>query len=1337
MCSQASQVVAALETVIPTALLPGQPISTTTRNALVTIASVASVSICSGESSKSYSLQYAWAITQNGVPLLGLTSVSNDPSKLLLSPYSLSSNSFYTVQVTVTIKGSLKSAAASCVLFVAVGKVVSVVTGGQSRNMKARSSISIDASKSYDEDVKGLAGTAAGLLFDWSCVQISPFLNNTCLNTLAWSISGSSAAVVTFASLASSAGTQSVVTVIVQDSRGSRKSSSTVTVTVVSVNAPIVSSSSSVFNGVMNPGQTLQLLGNVIYPDISLRVNPVVRWSVSDSSVNLTAVSLTPVSIALRAAISNVYLVISPSTLPVGSELTFTLSCCGDGSLSLYSSSVTITINSPPRAGFFQLHPNPGIELQDNFLFSTGQWTDSDLPMQYQFGYISPQGATVITLSKSLQAYGSSLLPAGSDSMKNVLQTFVVVFDAVNANSSLPYSVVVNHGSQQTNPFEMIAAVVSNSGNLSTASVDQVKQFNGLVTYLMSQANCSSSPNCSALHRRECSSTPHTCGSCKSNLYIGESGDSNNMCVLKATIGSPSSTNTKCVSDFQCSGFQRCIHASCVVPQKLCISNCSGHGECVFVNSNTGAEVSTCTIDDPSCVAQCVCEPAYIESLYCAWNISEMHARQTLKSQVLNNIEHLTSVEYPDADSVSGWISTLASASNKADEFSDGSVNSVLRVSSLVLQSAQNIGLGNDDLLDLASSLSSAIQFVQRANYIQQRRLFARHLLSETNTTTSVEVILDHLRQFGLTMAGNMLPGQAAVESVQSAFRLSATVVPSFAGGGGGGGSSGSAAMAVEVPQSALEVETRQAQAVVSVPLDNSTTAGDSYLHMASISLPSSFSGRALQANPLIVYLSRLPCLSSTTACDIQFTLPAANPRLELPRNFTSINETASVRCQYGVRSESNYTCSNGFVLNFTCSGEFVGVIRQRCPSVRYYSSCHLLSSRLTVEGGAQCQEVAQSEFSTICRCPLVTSATPIQGNLIPRRLQAFSNDSMQGIHSIAVSTLLVAVASGIESTIVSANELNVDVIAKEVTVLVTMVVLAVSIIFFIGFSKYLDYKDKLSEKDYFVVDESMSVKPLSKPMASLHSNTGRQKRRGSSAGNQELAMMEESLPSIFSSQKFAVKLTNEVKRNHKWFGVIFHHSKVYPRVLRAMALCTNIVLMLFVQSMTYNLTNPDDGSCEVLESQEACQQPRSSFGTGGSKCLWTQPGSSAEGSCHFIQPSTDLTVILFVACFSALVTTPVSLALNWLIFRVLAAPTLKASGHRVMSDPAMNTNTTESKPTEIEAATGHYQGPKLSQSPATEELERLSKGLQSYRALLGVQQRDEFDSKPSYYMNV
>jgi hypothetical protein len=1315
-CNQASQVVVTLDAVVPTVFLPGQQILSSVRSSLITVESAASVSVCPQETSKSYPLQYSWSISQQGIPLLGFVSLSKDPSKLLLAPFTLSTSSYYTVQVTVTIKGSLNSATASCVVYVSVGKIISRVSGSPSRNIKVLSSISLNAYSSYDEDQDGVTGTAAGLYFDWSCVQVAPIVSTSCVNTLV--LTDSALPIAAFKSIASSSGTTSVVTVTVTDSSGSRQSSSSVTITIVPANAAIVTVATSIPNGIMNPDQTVQLLGSVVYPDFSFNSKSTVRWSISDSSVNLTSVALTPVSVALSAATSNVYLAISPSTLVSGIVLTFTLSCCGETGFPVYSSSITVTINSPPRAGVFQVLPNSGIELQDKFLFSAGQWMDNDLPMFYQFGYISPLGATVIALSKSLRAYGTLLLPAGSGSMNNILGTFVVVFDALNANSSLSYSVVVNHGGEQSNSLEKISAEFRNSGNLSTASIDEVKQFNGLVTYLLGRVNCSLAPNCTSLHRRRCSTTPHTCGSCISQ-YTGENGDSNSICLMKSAIMfSSSSAQVKCTSDFQCSGFQKCINASCAVPRKSCISNCFGHGTCRFINSNTGKFVSDCRIDDPDCNAQCECDLAYAESSLCNWNTSEMQTRRNLKSQVFSNIEHISKLEYADLNSATGLISSMDSASKQEDELTDGSANVILTVSSYILQSSRSIGMGSNTLLGLASSLNSAFTFMQKPNNEQRRRLLNRRLMSSTNSSSTNERILEQLQQYGLTISQTMLPGQTAVESAQTSFRLSATVLPSFLGGN----SSVNTESTVSIPQTALESATGLVPAAISVPLDRSTNIGENNLYVTSISLPSSVSRDELQSNPLIVYLSRLPCMPSTSACEIEFAVPETTSSSLVIQNGTALNETATARCQSGIFAATNYTCSNGYVLNFTCDGTWTGRIRRRCPMLRYYSSCNLLDGQMNVEGVGQCRSVSHSNSLTICKCPLLASSTSIVGD---RRLEASLNNSIQGMHSIAVSTLLVAVASGIESTILSASTLNADMIAKEVTVLATLAVLAAVFIIFIGVSIHFDYKDELLENGASVKESSAAYvsKSIAKTVPPSTPSLRSKKRRlgvsEKSSQNQELKMLEDSLPSIFSSQTFATRLTAEVKRNHKWFGVIFHHSKVYPRVLRAMALCTNIMLMLFVQSMTYNLTNPDDGYCEMLESQQDCQLPKSSFRT-GSKCSWS------ESSCHFIQPSTDLTVILFVACFSALVTTPLSLVLNWLIFRVLAAPT-SSSSIQVTSD-----SSTTSKPEagSIEAVAEHDLDRRSVKKSATTEFEQLSKGLRSYRTLLSHKQREEFDSK-------
>ncbi len=52
-----------------------------------------------------------------------------------------------------------------------------------------------------------------------------------------------------------------------------------------------------------------------------------------------------------------------------------------------------------------------------------------------------------------------------------------------------------------------------------------------------------------------------------------------------------------------------------------------------------------------------------------------------------------------------------------------------------------------------------------------------------------------------------------------------------------------------------------------------------------------------------------------------------------------------------------------------------------------------------------------------------------------------------------------------------------------------------------------------------------------------------------------------------------------------------------------------------------------------------------------------TDTANKYGGTCTFIEPSDNIKVILFVAIFSAILTTPIAIFTHWLIKNVLAAP--------------------------------------------------------------------------------
>ena len=137
------------------------------------------------------------------------------------------------------------------------------------------------------------------------------------------------------------------------------------------------------------------------------------------------------------------------------------------------------------------------------------------------------------------------------------------------------------------------------------------------------------------------------------------------------------------------------------------------------------------------------------------------------------------------------------------------------------------------------------------------------------------------------------------------------------------------------------------------------------------------------------------------------------------------------------------------------------------------------------------------------------------------------------------------------------------------------------------------------------------------------------------------MASLERSLPSVLSSKSFVERVKDKMKHYHRRMGVLYHFSHQFPRVLRIASLVTNIVTMLFVQAITYKLSNPDDGSCERCKSEVECLPAPSRFQTSESKCFWIV--GFRKGSCHFKEPLDSFKVVLFVSILAAIVGTPIS----------------------------------------------------------------------------------------------
>ena len=151
-------------------------------------------------------------------------------------------------------------------------------------------------------------------------------------------------------------------------------------------------------------------------------------------------------------------------------------------------------------------NPPTGVEASTLFALSATQWSDSNLPLSFIFGYITASSSLVTLQSRSATAFAISQLPAGDGAESgSTVVVFAQVLDSLDCNATATASATVT-----TNPalssFQSILSWMQSQANSSSNSVDDVKRRVALTAHLANRVNCSAAPNCTALHRLPCTS---------------------------------------------------------------------------------------------------------------------------------------------------------------------------------------------------------------------------------------------------------------------------------------------------------------------------------------------------------------------------------------------------------------------------------------------------------------------------------------------------------------------------------------------------------------------------------------------------------------------------------------------------------------------------------------------------------------------------------------------------------------------------------------------------------------------------------------------------------------
>ncbi|MEK7859895.1 MAG: hypothetical protein AAB284_00905, partial [Chloroflexota bacterium] len=199
-----------------------------------------------------------------------------------------------------------------------------------------------------------------------------------------------------------------------------------------------------------------------------------------------------------------------------------------------------------------------------------------------------------------------------------------------------------------------IELLINNKLNNVLGDIDETRQIISLYGSVLNKINCTNTPNCTLLNRYECNDKSYTCGKCKIG-YIGDEGSNNNLCLLNISLLNVNNNN------------------------KECINNCNNNGKCIYINKNTLKTINECKINDITCDIKCICNNNYIGD-NCNILKSELSITINIRSTLISNLLSLTTNEDQNTESISSWVSNVILLSEKKEELSISSSNTILDI---------------------------------------------------------------------------------------------------------------------------------------------------------------------------------------------------------------------------------------------------------------------------------------------------------------------------------------------------------------------------------------------------------------------------------------------------------------------------------------------------------------------------------------------------------------------------------------------------------------------------------------------------------------------------------
>ena len=690
-------------------------------------------------------LTYTWEVLDKGDVRTDIISTSKIPSILIIPAYSLDINKIYGIRLSVYSEVYDSTSVVKVKTLVKPSKLVPRVAGGLDRTMRANSSISLDASESYDEDIEPSLRwlKKSDLTYTWSCEQLEPVYNESCSFTV---VNSTTDEPWKYSFRDFGTGENSISKVFLTVSDYTRSSNKEILIHGQAIDAPLVTLNVT-SNLYMNADRKVKITAGV-----DAMSSGTATWAItSESGFNVTSGALTSYENIIDIGSNTFYFILAPNILSVGELYTFTLTASNSSGIVTSFSRAVIEINAPPVPGLLKITPEVGMSLTTEFFFAAYLWDEEDLPVTYSLYYIDPLSLlSVVIRSRSERTFGYSTLPVGDPDLNYNVTYGLNVYDGLDAVSNLVQIARVNElVKNQTEVQDLVKSQLNSIAGAGAGDIDSIKRAIGTASSVVNIVNCTNAPNCASLNRKGCKKVEDTCGKCLDN-YAGKDGQSNSRCVSIALLSANAAAVVgSCTVDSECGVWQDCVSGNCATPNKICPNSCSGNGVCTYVDRNSDEILTECHEDNEDCKAVCSCSDSFYGGACSATEI-EMSGRRDVKALLIDGLQTVVDAEDITREVILEWINFLENLTQNEDELSS---SSVFKLSKLAKQIVI-YGSGLDDILAediirvtvvIDSLMELRNQFESDVNNNSRRRLNIINADESQEILDNSEIALDKM----------------------------------------------------------------------------------------------------------------------------------------------------------------------------------------------------------------------------------------------------------------------------------------------------------------------------------------------------------------------------------------------------------------------------------------------------------------------------------------------------------------------------------------------------------------------------------------------------------------